>query len=246
MDGKTKLQRQILITACDHPGISQSEIATRVGCSPSYVSTVLQRYDGQDAMAARIEQLNVDLGFSPEDAPQTLDDLENSATGEDVSLEDLGPVGFAGVAVVLGGFLLTSDTLLTTRPTLRFGLVALCGVVVTGVGAVFYKKANSDGLSEALTWLVSSQSSTESESSTNSTTPPAPQTLKDDLYFDRANRCCEWCETRIDSPDVHHITPREDGGPNNPSNLAVLCPNCHRKADRGMISRSKLRRTIRS
>lgn len=140
MDGKTKLQRQILITACDHPGISQSEIATRVGCSPSYVSTVLQRYDGQDAMAARIEQLNVDLGFSPEDASQTLDDLENPATGEGISLEDLGPLGFAGVAVILGGFLLTSDTLLTARPTLRFGLVALCGVVVTGVGAVFTKK----------------------------------------------------------------------------------------------------------
>ncbi|WP_425607549.1 HNH endonuclease [Natrinema zhouii] len=35
--------------------------------------------------------------------------------------------------------------------------------------------------------------------------------------------------------------PRSEGGPNMPKNLIVLCPNCHRKADSGTISRSKLK-----
>lgn len=76
-------------------------------------------------------------------------------------------------------------------------------------------------------------------------TPPAPEKLKNDLYFDRANQCCEWCETWVDQPHVHHIKPRREGGPNNRMNLIVLCPNCHTKADRGAISRSKLKAKLR-
>lgn len=66
----------------------------------------------------------------------------------------------------------------------------------------------------------------------------------DELYFERANRKCEWCEEPIDSHETHHIKPRSEGGPNDPENLIVLCPNCHDKADRGMLSRSKLTRVV--
>lgn len=65
MGDKTDLQREILITAYNNPQLKQTEIADRVGCSSSYVSTVLNRFDSIDAMQAEIEQLNHDLGFDP-------------------------------------------------------------------------------------------------------------------------------------------------------------------------------------
>lgn len=65
MSEKTELQRQILIEAYDNRHLNQREIAERVGCSRSYVSTVLNRYDGHDAMEARIEELNSQLGIEP-------------------------------------------------------------------------------------------------------------------------------------------------------------------------------------
>ena len=37
----------------------------------------------------------------------------------------------------------------------------------------------------------------------------------------------KWAEARC---DVHHITPRAEGGKNFVSNGVVLCPNCHRVA----------------
>lgn len=242
MAGKTELQREILVVAYDNPGLTQQEIARRVGCSPSYVSTVLGKYDGLDAMEARIDQLNSELGFASSGSSTA------SGEPEDVSVEDLGPLGVSVVAGLLAAFLLNSQSLLGTQPYLKFGIVAACGLVVVGVFGVFYRKSRSDGLASGVDWLfgngsASPNSGTKADDS-RTKTPPAPQSLKDDLYFDRANRHCEWCETRIDAPDVHHIEPRGEGGPNEPRNLIVLCPNCHRKADRGMISRSKLRRAI--
>ena len=71
-------------------------------------------------------------------------------------------------------------------------------------------------------------------------TNPAPENLKNELYFERANQRCEWCEEWVDTPEIHHIVPRSEGGINTAENLIVLCPNCHRKADRGVLSRSKL------
>lgn len=65
MAQKTELQRKILITAYNNPRLTQSEIATRVNCSSSYVSNVLSRFDSIDAMQAEIEQMNHEMGFDP-------------------------------------------------------------------------------------------------------------------------------------------------------------------------------------
>jgi len=47
------------------------------------------------------------------------------------------------------------------------------------------------------------------------------------------------------SLDVHHIIPRSKGikagGTNKLKNLIVLCPTCHRAAERGAYSPSRLR-----
>lgn len=42
------------------------------------------------------------------------------------------------------------------------------------------------------------------------------------------------------SVDIHHIVPKKEGGKNEPTNLAVLCPNHHRMAEMGLISRTDL------
>jgi hypothetical protein len=49
-----------------------------------------------------------------------------------------------------------------------------------------------------------------------------------------------------DAVDVHHVVGRRHQGSNDPSNLAVLCPNHHRLADQGRISQAVLLSTIRA
>lgn len=79
MGEKTDLQREILITAHNNPHLKQTEIADRVGCSSSYVSDVLNRFNSIDAMQAEIEQLNHDLGLDPAAG------LDNSNWGVDTN-----------------------------------------------------------------------------------------------------------------------------------------------------------------
>jgi 5-methylcytosine-specific restriction protein A len=55
---------------------------------------------------------------------------------------------------------------------------------------------------------------------------------------------CQICDQRYDPEilDIHHIYPVKLGGSDRTSNLIVLCPTCHRKADRKIISRERLKR----
>lgn len=52
----------------------------------------------------------------------------------------------------------------------------------------------------------------------------------------RAGKCMACGETDIRVLDVHHIKPFAKGGSNRPWNLSVLCPNCHRKAQKGLLT----------
>lgn len=47
---------------------------------------------------------------------------------------------------------------------------------------------------------------------------------------------CFKCGWNLSTCDVHHIIPRRKGGTDKLSNLTVLCPNCHRLADRGILT----------
>jgi hypothetical protein len=54
-----------------------------------------------------------------------------------------------------------------------------------------------------------------------------------------AKGCCPFCgEKEIVSLDIHHIVPREEGGGNEPSNLILLCKNCHGKVTSGVFPRA--------
>lgn len=163
-------------------------------------------------------------------------------------LEKLPPRGFALMLIGVGAYIVYSSGVAFGSIPFQFGVImAMIGIGILGWAGVVYKTQSAGEAWEFLTTVRDekprSNESTSSEESER--TPPAPQSLKDDLYFDRANQKCEWCSERIDQPHVHHIEPRRDGGPNTPSNLIVLCPGCHAKADRGAISKTKLRSKVR-
>lgn len=44
--------------------------------------------------------------------------------------------------------------------------------------------------------------------------------------------------------ELHHIVPISEGGANDDSNLILLCPNHHKQADMGIISKEDLRTYI--
>ncbi|ASJ07095.1 hypothetical protein A3L08_07050 [Thermococcus pacificus] len=61
-------------------------------------------------------------------------------------------------------------------------------------------------------------------------------------------RKCEYCGRRITTTTgyIHHITPVREGGKTTPSNIIVLCGDCHRKADNAIIKRTELRKKVRN
>lgn len=52
------------------------------------------------------------------------------------------------------------------------------------------------------------------------------------IYGARCMRC-GWEEARC---DVHHIVPVRHGGEHSLDNVVVLCPNCHRLAETGILN----------
>jgi len=157
---------------------------------------------------------------------------------------DLPPGGIALVLILAGGIALASLDY-TIGSTVFFVSMALVvgGIAILGWAGVIYKTAGFGEAAEFLLTVDEEEAENAAESSTEKT-PPTPEKLKNDLIFDRADQQCEWCEESFDHPHVHHIKPRREGGPNDPDNLVVLCPNCHEKADRNAIPRSKLKAKV--
>lgn len=67
----------------------------------------------------------------------------------------------------------------------------------------------------------------------------------------RAGGACELCDRGAPflksngEPflEVHHLHRLADGGPDNPSNVAAICPNCHREAHHG-VHRDRIAETL--
>lgn len=168
----------------------------------------------------------------------------SSATEQAGELEDVPNIALIPVFLFVGGYVMYNAGFALTAPTFLFGLLLVgVSVVATGWAGLLYKTKGTDSVMEFL-FATSSDSGSSKRSKSGredvEKTPPAPEKLRHELFFDRANQQCEWCEEPLDAPEVHHIQPRSEGGPNDPENLIVLCPNCHNKADSGLISRSQL------
>lgn len=172
----------------------------------------------------------------------------NIEPAEDGELPDIPPGGLLLIGIVGGGLAIQQGGFSTNSPVTLFGIgLLLVGVVVLGLA---YRVYASEGLGAAVDYLITVEEDEDAESSQTQTeteterTPPAPKSMKDDIFFERADQECEWCGERTDSPEVHHIEPRSEGGPNEYDNLIALCPTCHRKADKGGISKTKLKTKI--
>lgn len=177
-------------------------------------------------------------------------EYDSGIAGDDglEELEELPPGGFALVMIGVGAFIIYSyGFAFDSLPTLAGVAMTSIGILIFGWAFMLYK---TQGLGVAWNFLTTISEDNDKHSSDSESnnepdrTPPASQSLKDELFFERANQKCEWCGERVDQPEVHHIEPRSEGGPNTPSNLIVLCPGCHAKADRGAISKTKLRSKI--
>ena len=60
-DGKTKLQRDILLTWHRYPNATNTEIAKKCDCSPSYVSQVKNRFDDYHELDAMMDRQDREL-----------------------------------------------------------------------------------------------------------------------------------------------------------------------------------------
>lgn len=69
--------------------------------------------------------------------------------------------------------------------------------------------------------------------------PPIPAELRRRILVEAGHRCsiptCRYIEV-----EVHHIVPWAKCNCHEYENLIALCPNCHRRADRGEIDRKSL------
>ena len=70
--------------------------------------------------------------------------------------------------------------------------------------------------------------------------PPIPAELRRRVLVEAGHRCAIPTCRYIDV-DVHHIVPWTQCLAHEYENLIALCPNCHRRADRGEIDRKSLR-----
>jgi hypothetical protein len=181
------------------------------------------------------------MGFS---SSKSTTGRANANLTDEADLADLPPGAIGLVLIIAGSLVLYTLWDANTQYGLLIGLGFVAGgITILAYGAYLFKMK---GWREAWDFLATAEGSGSSSKSSSGgsnqeKTPPAPESLRNELFFERANRRCEYCNEQIDQPDIHHIVSRSEGGPNERNNLIVLCPNCHRKADNGMISKSKLR-----
>jgi len=70
--------------------------------------------------------------------------------------------------------------------------------------------------------------------------PPIPADLRRQVLLEAGHRCAIHTCRHVDV-DVHHIVPWAKVQQHTFENLIALCPNCHRRAERGDIDRKSLR-----
>ena len=70
--------------------------------------------------------------------------------------------------------------------------------------------------------------------------PNIPAELKRRVLCEAGYRCAIHTCRHIEV-DIHHIVPWSECQEHEYENLIALCPNCHRRADRGYIDRKSLR-----
>ena len=189
---------------------------------------------------SQMESINTNLDQSVE--------RDLTAAGEELEDVDAPPGVIAIGLLIVGGAILFTQGWQPTQTVFLVGAVmAFVGLLILVWGVMVGKSSGWNAATELLFESEGHDSSSQKSKSNSDmeTTPPAPENTKNTLIFERADQRCEWCGDRSDHLEVHHIEPRSEGGSNKPSNLIVLCPNHHRQADKGGISKTKLKAKVR-
>jgi len=159
-----------------------------------------------------------------------------------MKIDELSPtfegIGILSISMIVLWYTLTSISASSNAFMIALGMSVIGILAAAGDILDYYDMNDYVDFSDLDS---ADKSSSKPKKKQNKKTPPAPAALKNKLYYERADGACEHCGERVDQPHVHHIKPRADGGPNTVSNLIVLCPNCHSKADSGLIARHRLR-----
>jgi len=159
-----------------------------------------------------------------------------------MKIDELSPtfegIGILSISIIVLWYTLTSISASSNAFIIALGMSVIGILAAAGDILDYYDMNDYVDFSD---FDTADESSSNANKKQNKKTPPAPAALKNKLYYERADGACEHCGERVDQPHVHHIKPRADGGPNTVSNLIVLCPNCHSKADSGLIARHRLR-----
>ena len=161
---------------------------------------------------------------------------------------EITPIVILIVSLIFGGYVVFERPLDIGATYIWVIVLALSTAGFFYVVWGFNEARKESGMNAAVRWLFTELNGEPQSSSADSTiekTPPTPERLKNELRLDRADGRCEYCGEEMDFLEVHHIKPRSEGGPNTRNNLIVLCPNCHRKADRGVYSRSELKHKVK-
>jgi hypothetical protein len=70
----------------------------------------------------------------------------------------------------------------------------------------------------------------------NSSQKALPIKIVKKILAESNSRCAICFGGDITILEIHHIEPRSDGGNNEPENLLAVCPNCHTKITKGIVS----------
>lgn len=170
---------------------------------------------------------------------------------EEVDLSEIPPIGGLIVCIVLIVGLLSINFSTQTTVLTKWAFIIGSLAALLYIGFRFYQIKEDKGLQKAVNWLITPKRSKKKKSKKRKKgrkVPPVTKKKRNELYFERAEKECEWCGKELlhRKPNIHHIKPAsEEGTSNKISNLIVLCRDCHDKADSGFISKDKLRYKVR-
>lgn len=125
------------------------------------------------------------------------------------------------------------------RDAFRFHLAPVGGAEID-VGGGSPASLSDDDLFEKAKQSAPSGGSSSGGTSSGGRSYPRSQVVREFAYR-MADGVCQGCEEEAPFLDkqgnpfleVHHLTRRSDGGPDDPENVIALCPNCHKRVHQG-------------
>ncbi|MFW5900213.1 MAG: HNH endonuclease, partial [Halodesulfurarchaeum sp.] len=217
-----KQAQERIITSDAAPGASYGDLFEPIS------TTRVESYQEAEGLFEERAHGPPPLGMSYAEPDSSSARSNSEGIDDDFDLSELSKGGIGLVFLIAGVFSLYMFDSTANESVLLFGVLFLLGGLgIFGYAGYLFR---IDGIGAAWEFLSQTEETDTAQDEIKKTPQPSDN-LKNELIFGRANQHCEWCGERTDFPEIHHITPRSEGGSNDPKNLRVLCPNCHKKMD---------------